>query len=125
MPQRLHLLSAPLLAAALAAAALADGPPPPQASVTAITDQDRSFWSFQPPKATEPPAATADSPWVRTRVDRFIAARLQDKQLRPRGARDHPGSMPLGDTTKGFRDSITRLWGRRCPPSRQLGKESG
>jgi hypothetical protein len=94
MPPGVLQKLAPLIVVALGAAALADGPQPAAppaapapapaaAPVTPITDADRSFWSFQPPKATEPPASTADAAWPRTRVDRFIDARLQAKQVRP------------------------------------------
>ncbi len=41
----------------------------------------RRFWSFQPRKAVQPPAV--DSAWVKTPVDAFILAKLQDKKLTP------------------------------------------
>ena len=44
-----------------------------------ITDADRAFWSFQPPKRG---SALAD-PWVRQPVDAFILEGLREKQLTP------------------------------------------
>ena len=50
-----------------------------------ISEEHRSFWSFQP--VQRPPVPEAPDPrWGRNPVDRFIAARLADKGLAP-GAR--------------------------------------
>src|SRR5688572_27342842 len=49
-----------------------------------ITEQDRQFWSFVPPRSTEPPA-TKDAAWPRTRIDRFVLARLEAQGLEPAG----------------------------------------
>jgi len=42
----------------------------------------QKFWSFQPVKHRSPPAVK-NSGWVRTEVDRFILARLEEKKLKP------------------------------------------
>ena len=47
-----------------------------------LSEKDRSFWSFVPPKRVEPPAVT-NAGWPRARIDRFILARLEAKGLRP------------------------------------------
>src|ERR1041384_2062763 len=52
-----------------------------------ITDHDRAFWSFQPLQRVEPPAVK-DQAWGRTAIDRFILARLEDRQLKPNPAAD-------------------------------------
>ena len=47
---------------------------------TQVTDKDRSFWAFQPPrKATEPPVKSRDR--VRTPVDSFLLSKLEAKGL--------------------------------------------
>ena len=82
---RTLFIPATLLGLALCAVAMAGdvSPASPGPAVTSITDADRAFWSFQPPKATEPPVSTAASAWARNRVDRFVLARLEAKQLSP------------------------------------------
>ena len=48
-----------------------------------VSDEDRRFWSFQPPKATPPPLpGPVDLSRLRNPVDAFIAAKLQEKGLR-------------------------------------------
>ena len=42
---------------------------------------DAIWWSLRPLQRPEPP--TADSPWPRTAIDRFILAKLSEKGLRP------------------------------------------
>jgi hypothetical protein len=71
-----------VLVVALAAAARG-AESPPAASVAQVTDADRSFWSFQPPKATEPPAPRANPAWPRNRVDRFVLRQIEAKGQRP------------------------------------------
>ena len=45
-----------------------------------VSDKDRSFWSFQPPKAAEPPAVKhADR--VRNPIDAFLLSKLEAKGL--------------------------------------------
>jgi hypothetical protein len=50
---------------------------------TKVPDSARSFWSFQPLARVEPPAVK-NEPWVRTPIDRFILAKLEEKGLAPR-----------------------------------------
>src|SRR5687768_13595716 len=40
-----------------------------------ITEQDRQFWSFVPPRSVEPPQVT-NAAWPRTRIDRYVLAKL-------------------------------------------------
>jgi mono/diheme cytochrome c family protein len=47
-----------------------------------ITEKDRAFWSFVPPRMSEP-GAIRDESWPRTRIDRFILARLEARGLKP------------------------------------------
>ena len=48
-----------------------------------VTDEDRRFWSFQPPKATAPPLpGSAEPSGLRNPVDAFISAKLEEKGLR-------------------------------------------
>ena len=51
-----------------------------------ITDEDRAFWSFAPLAISSVPQVSAD--WSRTDIDRFIARRLQDADLRPNPTSD-------------------------------------
>lgn len=43
---------------------------------------DASFWSFQPPKSTPPPAVK-NTAWPANDIDRFILAKLEANQLTP------------------------------------------
>ena len=47
-----------------------------------ITDLDRQFWAFQPPRRSEP-AVPANDKWVRQPLDRFILARFHDQGMEP------------------------------------------
>jgi mono/diheme cytochrome c family protein len=47
-----------------------------------ISDLDRAFWSFQPPRRPEVPAV-ADAGWARNPIDRFIFAGLSIAGLSP------------------------------------------
>ncbi|HWY87599.1 MAG TPA: DUF1549 domain-containing protein, partial [Gemmataceae bacterium] len=47
-----------------------------------ITPKDRAFWSFQP-IAHPPVPKIKDFSWVRSDIDRFVLARLEEKQLHP------------------------------------------
>ena len=48
-----------------------------------VSDEDRRFWSFQPPRATPPPMpGSVDPSRLRNPVDAFIATKLQEKGLR-------------------------------------------
>lgn len=61
--------------------------PTPAASATEreFTDEEKSFWAFQPVKQELPPTV-ANEIWVRSPIDRFILRRLEDAKLTP--ARD-------------------------------------
>jgi len=43
---------------------------------------DASFWSFQPPKATPPPAVK-NAAWPANDIDRFILSKLEENKLAP------------------------------------------
>jgi hypothetical protein len=47
-----------------------------------ITEQDRQFWSFVPPRSVEPPQVN-NAAWPRTRIDRYVLAKLESRQLEP------------------------------------------
>ena len=47
-----------------------------------ITEEERSHWAFQQPKAVAPPRVKNTS-WPRTDIDRFILAKLEAKKLTP------------------------------------------
>src|SRR5260370_37406828 len=44
--------------------------------------EGRKFWSFQPVKDYAPPKVKNES-WVKTPIDRFILAKLEEKGIRP------------------------------------------
>lgn len=52
-----------------------------------ITEEERKYWAFQPIKNVAPPAVKNEA-WVRTPVDRFILAKLEEKGLQPAPAVD-------------------------------------
>ncbi|HEY7180481.1 MAG TPA: PSD1 and planctomycete cytochrome C domain-containing protein [Blastocatellia bacterium] len=45
-------------------------------------DEARKFWSFQPVKDHQPPKVKNEA-WVKSPIDRFILAKLEEKGLRP------------------------------------------
>jgi hypothetical protein len=45
-------------------------------------EEARQFWSFQPPRKTEPPKAR-NLAWPKSDIDRFILAKLEEKGLKP------------------------------------------
>ncbi len=55
---------------------------PEAARVRTFTAEEKAYWAFQPVKATKPPAVK-DEKWVRTPIDRFILAKLEEANLRP------------------------------------------
>ena len=56
-----------------------------------VSEADRRFWSFQPPKATVPPLdGSAEPSRLRNPVDAFIAAKLQEEGLRLSPEADRP-----------------------------------
>ena len=65
-------------------------PPATHASIaSSATEQDRSFWSFQPVGDPEPPPV-ADAAWPRSPIDRFILAQLEANGLAPAPPADKP-----------------------------------
>jgi hypothetical protein len=56
-------------------------PAQPKLDWEAIYQQRLNWWSLKPVASPEPPAI--ESSWVRNEVDRFILARLNEKQLKP------------------------------------------
>ena len=47
-----------------------------------FTDQQRKYWAFQPVSKPAPPAVQ-NRAWVRTPIDAFVLAKLEDKKLKP------------------------------------------
>jgi hypothetical protein len=65
------------------------GAPDPRGEVAPATawqaydfDEAKKFWSFQPVKDRQPPQVK-NAVWVRTPIDRFILAKLEEKGLKP------------------------------------------
>ena len=54
--------------------------PPERESI--FTEEQRSFWSFQPIRDPKPPEVK-DTEWAKTPLDRFILAKLEEKDLSP------------------------------------------
>ena len=54
-----------------------------------ITGKDRNFWSFQPPKRSQP-VITQPTDWPRQPLDFFIAARLSQNGLEPSPGASRP-----------------------------------
>jgi hypothetical protein len=52
-----------------------------------VTQEQRSFWSFQPVREPAPPAVQ-DATWPRSALDRFILAKLEEHNLAPAPAAD-------------------------------------
>lgn len=52
-----------------------------------ITDEARNHWSFQPLSTTTPPPVK-NSTWVKSPVDAFVLAKLEEKGLTPAAAAD-------------------------------------
>jgi Protein of unknown function (DUF1553)/Protein of unknown function (DUF1549)/Planctomycete cytochrome C len=50
-------------------------------------DEAKKFWSFQPIRDRQPPQVKNRS-WIRTSIDQFILAKLEEKKLRPIGDAD-------------------------------------
>ena len=48
----------------------------------AVTDEDRSFWSFRSPQKPPLPDVERDD-WIRQPLDRFVLAELESQQLKP------------------------------------------
>lgn len=57
-------------------------PPPPTRGELQITDKDRAHWAFQPVRRPVVPTVK-DVAWLRSPIDAFILARLEEKGLIP------------------------------------------
>jgi cytochrome c553 len=96
------------------------GAPAPRASAPAAAsnypaynfDEARKFWSFQPLKDHQPPKVK-NVAWVKSPIDRFILAKLEEKGLRPvadadkralirRATFDLTGLPPTPDEVEAF-----------------------
>ena len=54
----------------------------PKAAPYVITEEQRNFWAFRPVRNPEPPRVRNEA-WVKSPVDRFILAGLEEKGLSP------------------------------------------
>ena len=54
----------------------------PDAAGSEFTDEEKSWWSFQPVTRHEPPAVR-NAAWVRTPIDNFILTRLEKEGFEP------------------------------------------
>jgi Protein of unknown function (DUF1549)/Planctomycete cytochrome C len=53
-------------------------------SATAMDVESRkSFWSFQPLIKSQPPSVADSAKWVRSEIDRYVLAKLEDKAIAP------------------------------------------
>jgi len=90
---------------------IAMGAPDPRDGVAKSSKRDidiadgRKYWAFRP-VAQLPPPAVRNQPWVRTPVDRFILAKLEEKNLTPN---------PAASKEKLVRRAFYDLWG--LPPT--------
>ena len=57
-------------------------PPKPAKAGFSISAEQRAFWSFQPLRNASPPPLR-DENWAKSPVDRFILAKLEEKNLKP------------------------------------------
>jgi mono/diheme cytochrome c family protein len=55
---------------------------PKNSSTREFTENEKSFWSFQPVKNAVPPAVK-DETWIKSPIDRFLLAKLEAKRLKP------------------------------------------
>ena len=109
-----HVLIAFLLGVTAAAAVLADDSPganTPLASSTAAPAHSQ-FWSYQPVKS-QPVPMVHDTKWVRTPIDAFVVAKLEEQGLKPsadagraafvrRATLDTLGVIPTPEAVKAF-----------------------
>jgi hypothetical protein len=49
---------------------------------TQFTPQEKAFWAFQPPRSASPPQVQ-DQQWVKSPIDAFVLAKLEEKKLKP------------------------------------------
>jgi mono/diheme cytochrome c family protein len=60
---------------------------PKNASVRSFTEDEKQFWAFQPMRDFAPPQVK-NSAWVKSPIDNFVLAKLEEKGLRPAPAAD-------------------------------------
>lgn len=53
-----------------------------------ISDADREHWSFAPLVRPELPEVKDDGQWVRTAIDQFVLAKLEEKGIAPQREAD-------------------------------------
>jgi hypothetical protein len=112
LPTRLSLVAA-VVAAALTSVAVAAGEQPaPAAATPTYAVSNTVQWSYQPVKSQAVPEVH-DKKWVRTPIDAFVLAKLEDKKLEPsadadrttfirRATLDTWGLIPTPDDVKAF-----------------------
>jgi hypothetical protein len=54
----------------------------PASKLTGLSDEARAHWAFQPVKAPEVPSVK-DASWVKSPVDAFVLAKLEEKGMKP------------------------------------------
>jgi hypothetical protein len=69
------------------AGATAAIPKPGQQTGGVVTDEDRQFWSFLPPRRADLPRVRKQD-WVSTEIDYFVLARLEAARMKPAQAAD-------------------------------------
>jgi mono/diheme cytochrome c family protein len=86
-----------------------------------ITDKQRAFWSFQPLKVVAVPEVK-DARWVRTPIDKFVLAKMQEAGLNPsaqadrrtlirRATYDLTGLPPTPEEVEAFeKDKSPHAW---------------
>ncbi len=60
---------------------------PKNSSVRSFTDDEKQFWAFQPMRDFAPPQVK-NSAWVKSPIDHFVLAKLEEKGLQPAPAAD-------------------------------------
>jgi hypothetical protein len=118
------------------------GAPDPRAGPVRKTE--KPLWSLQPIRELAPPAVKNES-WVRTPIDRFILAKLEEKGLAPapeadrrtllrRLSFDLTGLPPDGDPAETYEAAVDRLlasphygerWGRHWLDAVHFGETHG
>jgi Protein of unknown function (DUF1553)/Protein of unknown function (DUF1549) len=103
---------APATAVAASAAAASEVPPSAAPSTAAATPVRSQLWSYQPVRSQEVPAVKAKK-WVRTPIDAFVLAKLEEKGLAPspdasraafirRASLDTLGVIPTPEAVRAF-----------------------
>ncbi|MCG3160861.1 MAG: hypothetical protein JMDDDDMK_01937 [Acidobacteria bacterium] len=60
---------------------------PKNSSVRSFTEEEKAFWSYQPVKDAAPPRVKNEA-WIKSPIDRFLLAKLEEKNLKPAPAAD-------------------------------------